>query len=346
MKKISYQNISDVISLLRFPLALFVVFIHVEGRYFNFENISTGTFLITHFISNIICKVAVPTFFFISGFLFFFKIKEFSTEVYLTKKKKRIKSLLIPYIIWNTIAFLVFMLAKFVGVNSFVTNFSLGDDIISNIVKIYGYTVSWKGVSIIHVPFTFRTPIDGPLWFIRDLMILSVLSPLIYWLIRSFGFYLLIVLFGILLLFGHPSYTALFYFSLGCYFSITNRDPLEFYIKYKWIIWICIFLLVFPAFVKGSVYKNILLVPMVFSILGCSQFLSNSMTISLKNLSYYSFCIYVTHAIFSLPISAKLFSLLNVSPLIYYFGVGISSIAISIMIYYILCPFTKWLRIV
>ena len=227
MGKIRAQNCSDVISLLRFPLAVFVVFIHVEGRYFHFGSISTGSYLITHFISNIICKVAVPTFFFISGFLFFLNIEVFSREIYRKKLRKRIKSLLIPYIIWNTIAFVIYMLAQYYGFNSFFTKFTLTDNIISNIVKIYGYTSNWSGTSIISIPFTFRTPIDGPLWFVRDLIILSILTPYIYKIIHCIGIYALIIFFVVLLLFGHPSLTAVFYFSLGCYFSITKRNPLN-----------------------------------------------------------------------------------------------------------------------
>lgn len=52
------------------------------------------------FISRILASVAVPLFFFISGYLFFFRTT-FSVDVYKKKLKSRIKTLLIPYLFWN-----------------------------------------------------------------------------------------------------------------------------------------------------------------------------------------------------------------------------------------------------
>ena len=92
---------SKVISFLRFPLIVGVVFIHaqffvvpIDGNLIDIEN-----FTISHeamrILSPGICDLCVPLFFAISGFLFF-RNSIFNSNVYLYKIKNRIKTLVIP----------------------------------------------------------------------------------------------------------------------------------------------------------------------------------------------------------------------------------------------------------
>ena len=67
---------SQTISLVRFPLAFAVVFIHCQGEVMRVTNWSEATVMDAYYtfkliISSGIAQVAVPMFFFISGFLFF-----------------------------------------------------------------------------------------------------------------------------------------------------------------------------------------------------------------------------------------------------------------------------------
>lgn len=73
-------------------------------------------------------------------------------------------------------------------------------------------------------------PIDGPLWFIRDLFVVSVIfTPFIYYGLRYLKIFLLILLFVCLCMswsipfagFGTP---CLFWFSFGAYFSLNNKN--------------------------------------------------------------------------------------------------------------------------
>ena len=59
---------------------------------------------ILYFIQEAICRSAVPVFFIISGYLFFQNITEFKKEAYSSKVKSRIRTLFIPYLLWNLIA--------------------------------------------------------------------------------------------------------------------------------------------------------------------------------------------------------------------------------------------------
>ena len=66
----------QVIDFIKVPLALMVLFIHVDlirnidSDIFNIDNYPIA-YNMSYFVSNLISSVSVPTFFFISGFLFF-----------------------------------------------------------------------------------------------------------------------------------------------------------------------------------------------------------------------------------------------------------------------------------
>lgn len=62
---------------------------------------------IEYFISEIIACVAVPLFFLISGFLFFYRLRGFNHAVYLSKLRKRFWSLFVPYLFWSFFAVFV-----------------------------------------------------------------------------------------------------------------------------------------------------------------------------------------------------------------------------------------------
>lgn len=104
-----------------------------------------------------ITEVCVPLFFLISGYLFFQNKKCFNTEFFIDKIRKRIRSLLIPYLIANIVTLLIALLPIYLHLPSFVKHVDL-----CNILRV----------------LTIQ-PIDAPLWFIRDLICLVFLSPIV-----------------------------------------------------------------------------------------------------------------------------------------------------------------------
>ena len=50
-------------------------------------------------------------------------------------------------------------------------------------------------------------PVNGALWFIRDLMVMLAFSPLVYWCLRYFRWYILVV-FGCIWLVGGDTIVA------------------------------------------------------------------------------------------------------------------------------------------
>lgn len=104
--KLDEELQSKVLDWLRFPMIVLVVYIHYWGESIPESSVIGSTIYnsIRIFMCHVISRAAVPTFFLISGYYFFYKIKDFTFDTYKDKLKKRIKTILIPYLLWNSIA--------------------------------------------------------------------------------------------------------------------------------------------------------------------------------------------------------------------------------------------------
>lgn len=114
---------SATIDLLRFPLAIMVIFIHMNPEVSNLFDVDFclisghGIYNVTGvLLSHVLTHIAVPTFYLISGFLFFINFQKWSWEGYKKKLSSRIKTLLVPYLLWNAIPFLLAVLAMLAAV--------------------------------------------------------------------------------------------------------------------------------------------------------------------------------------------------------------------------------------
>ncbi len=150
---------SFLIDWMRFPLAVLVVFIHVPR--------SQGYF-IQWLCSDVICSMAVPLFFVISGYLYFINITDLNSpkEWYVRKSISRIKSILIPYVFWALLPILIFALKKVVGM----------------IIHQHGHEMLFDGLSrmnFYHILWEAGNggPEDMSLWFLRNLLIVSLFTP-------------------------------------------------------------------------------------------------------------------------------------------------------------------------
>lgn len=103
---------------------------------------------------------AMSWFFFISGYLFF---RNFQISKYKEKIQKRCKTLLVPYLIWNTFSVILQLLK---GKDMF------GAGLLSFVKTNYIYEFG-GGCA------------NGPLWYIFRLLEFAVLAPVFYYLIRD-----------------------------------------------------------------------------------------------------------------------------------------------------------------
>ena len=231
----SDELLSKTIDYLRFPLIVGVVFIHnrmgsftIQGEEINYGEQWPWISYVIYFFSNVLTRVSVPLFFFISGFLFFYKV-DFNKDVYKRKIRKRCKTLLVPYLIWNFIGFLILLVQmhpRFASFFPLLQNYRI--DITEFLSYFYGKDLPMDP------PGDSAAPIDYPLWFVRDLLLLVLASPLIYWGIKKFKLIFIICL-GFIWLFGLVDYVGLpyesnksiFFFPLGAYFSINGLNFVE-----------------------------------------------------------------------------------------------------------------------
>jgi fucose 4-O-acetylase-like acetyltransferase len=191
---------------------VFVVFVHNDITQVTLVN-NTQIYELPIYIekiytllSGIIAYLANPMFFIISGFLLYSKETKF-----LTVLKKKSRSILLPYLIWNTLTILFFLFAQ---------SFSFSKIYFTRpeyIIRQFGF-IDWIKAYIgkfdgMHEPISYQ------FWFLRDLFIFNILFLCIKKLIDKFPFGMLILMFtlrfapvNILINTG-----ALFYFSLGYY---------------------------------------------------------------------------------------------------------------------------------
>lgn len=227
---------SRTIEWLRFAMAATVVLQHT---WFLEPLSACRESLIPTIFSQGLCRVAVPVIFFISGYLFFTGLSDWNWGKWTGKIKKRVRTLLVPYLLWNLIAFgaqaariIIKKLPTTIGelysqrggLLMFWNDGRFGQDAVSNIL---GYSIQ------------VGTPIDNPLWFIRDLMVLCLISPAIYFLLKKAG-KLVLPLVGVLMTlsiwlpFEGCSAAAFFFFSAGGLLQIKGKDIVETFAKFKY----------------------------------------------------------------------------------------------------------------
>lgn len=144
-------------------MTVMVVFIHTYN--FSVYSVSAqkawGINNFVYYLQTIvdaICVIAVPGFFMISGYLFF---RALTRQNLFDKIKRRLKSLLIPYIIWNILYFLFYFCVSNLPILSRYMNeehYSIFN--LSTLVSVFSLY-----------------PADSPLWFVNRLILLLLLSP-------------------------------------------------------------------------------------------------------------------------------------------------------------------------
>ena len=155
------------------------------------------------------------------------------------KIKNRIRSLLIPYIVWNTIFICVLFFLQ-----RLLPSGSLNTKLISD-YRWIDFLMSYISMDYVVSGISFRPfmigPIDLPLWYLRDLIILSILTPVIYVILRKIG-YILPVLLSVLWItnlcpFAGPiDMLGLVFFCWGAYFGIFKINFMVKFARYNKIL--------------------------------------------------------------------------------------------------------------
>ncbi len=218
------KQISSRLDIVRFPLIVAVVFIHhgdAQARAVEAAHGDPRVGLAAHFavslIGNGMARAAVPLFFLMSAYLFFY-CDSLSAGEYARKLKSRVRTLLVPFLFWNLAVLLAIAIAQ--SIPAIRGWFPAAYPII-RYFKPYDYFNAVMGITGSPAAFQF--------WFIRDLMVLVVLSPAIGYLVRSKLCLLFVA--GVFALwcmdqwpFAWPSVEATLFFSLGTYLALKDSD--------------------------------------------------------------------------------------------------------------------------
>lgn len=348
------------ISNIQFVLSVLIVLIHSSCLFINLPGKEMEMIYGVNFASFIqlffeegICRVAVPLFMVISGYLFY-KTFDGSLKSYANKLKRRLFSLIIPYLFWSAFTFFLFYISqRFLGFGGFFT------------------TRNGQGIDLAYL---FNNIIldsfDSPLWFCRYLIVFAVLSIIVYLPLKKLPITITCILlflcitdgsiFGINIYFGLRAEPIFFYF-FGAIIAL-HKDffkKIDSRINSKIIVYFAIVYLVLttwrsyffcfqnPAYLLDWDYNPILTYTGKASILLGSfvfwyVFKSITKKGSLWRFSQYSFLIYVAHHPILGVMKKVIFSAISyneVNSVIVYFLSAIMTIVLIILIGYLVKRF-------
>ncbi len=301
MKNRSEISQFDIIRQLRFPMIVLVTYAHSYGGVAEGYNLLSSDWNTYEFlkllISQTIVKVAVPVFFMMSGYLFFSNVREWNLDVYIAKMLRRAKTLLFPYMIWN-----LMMVLK---------------------LRTFSWSFFWE-------------PANMPLWFLRDLIIVSLLTPFIYIGINRLGIWLFVALFplyitGVWAIQPDLNPYGICFFSLGAFMSIRKLDLVTTCLRYERISYFlsAILATAMLMFHDTSIFMWLML---AFRITGAVAVFCLASHFTKKGSSQVfdsTYFIYLAHYVFFLFFIDEAFFAL--------FGASESSLCL----HYILCPLIK-----
>lgn len=345
---------SQSLDLLRFPLAVVVAAIHViatrsyqwHGRTVRFSDME-GSRMFYDFFDAFLRGQSVPIYFFISGYVFFLGIT-LTMNTYGHKLRNRSKSLLIPYVSWNILAVLVASIAfipelrpLFPALRNIKVSLSVPSILETFWNSWYGIFSTGQEMS----PGSEIYPQDYPLWFVRDLMIIVVSAPLIYFCLKNTRWYTIAAL-GVAWFalspykLGHFSQvlTGFFFFTWGAHMSYRGRDMIKEFKRYFIPCTACylvvgMLLWLYPH-LNHTLYVYLkslnVLVGMVMAYGLAAKLIESRRVKTSKFLSAASFFVYAGHGIFVAYINILLFELLH--PLNFLSVAGIYLLTLTITV--------------
>ena len=230
------ETSSRAINRLRFPLIVMVLVVHIHSGHLPYaltiRTLSEGSMgqqLFTVIMTAVeqIGFMTVPCFFLIAGFFFIRDMKEWDWSRYGRLLIKRIRTLLLPYVLFNLVSMSVLLTGESDSIPW------RNHDMLPLLGWFWDSTTYCVGMkNAFGFDMQLFYPEDIPLWFIRDLMVMAVVSPIIYFLLKRIprvALVMLILLYvsGLGVGWKGVSSSALLFFTLGMYFSMNGVDMTE-----------------------------------------------------------------------------------------------------------------------
>ena len=219
MSKDISTRFSRKVTIVSFVLSVFVLYIHAKNLAYYDLGDAHGTliYVLNQIMSETFGRVAVPFFFLQSGYwMFRYDIFETKSDVLKRKLKKKVVSLGVPYLLWNTFGLIFFLIVtRLPGMP-----FHINDG------QVVGIT--WENIfeGIFLHKFYF------PFWFMQDLIVLTVFSPILVKILRNkFTTYVVISILFIMFTMGINTPVCQTYsiwlFTIGGALSVYHREYWE-----------------------------------------------------------------------------------------------------------------------
>lgn len=362
---------SNTIKYLRFPMTIGIILAHgnlarlgimVHGVKYG-TNLPDWLIYTISLFSEVLASICVPTFFVISGYLFFYR-SDFDGHIYIQKLKKRFRTLMIPYLLWNLIALLAVLVKMLPIFSSFFQNIN-DIEIRFSLIRLFNtffYGDGTNGILVypyLAAPSVSPLPINGPMWYVRDLMVIILLTPLVYWLVKKLKIWYVIGLGLYLYVIGNRflpegSYLSivldyLFFFSIGAYLSINKQNMVTQMRKLKYVTILFIPAAIFNVLSITTPYNRYIFFP--FIVIGIITFIVVVSYLLEKNkihvnetLANCSFFIFAFHSLILMEIGKILFIGLHLNDtpltiLFLYIAIPTISVCIGLIVYLFLKRF-------
>jgi surface polysaccharide O-acyltransferase-like enzyme len=231
-----------------------VISIHAYNlSVYGLENAGSFVTYFEKYFNKLAGGICVPFFFVIAGFLFF---RNFDMSLLRNKYKSRCKSVLIPYLVWNTLYFLLFeILLQQPLLKKFINYERVTEGSFAGYIKYL-----WDGY------YTF--------WFLRVLMALVLIAPILQIVLKSGKYHIpeiLLIILVVLQCFNIISGVGILniYYFLGAYIGINHRDLLDYSsgrLQAASLVTAIVCLLLVPYFAGNSLYNLIFIVSCWYAI--------------------------------------------------------------------------------
>lgn len=197
-----------------FGFSLFVVWAHSYNAelYLGKTAEMAAVYRMEHMLGDGIGQIAVPGFFMISAYLFY---RNFSWDKLMDKWNSRIKSVLVPFIVWNFLYYLGYVIGS---------RLPWMTDVVG------------KGV----IPFNLYAAVDAVIhytynyvfWYLYQLILLILLAPVLYGLLKhkSVGICFQILVWVLMVMGGklpQLNLDALAYYSFAAFLALHGRELVE-----------------------------------------------------------------------------------------------------------------------
>ena len=266
------------ITMLSFVLSVLVITIHAENL--GVYSIENGVLFWIEKYEKTFASIAVPTFFALSAYLFF---QNYLPNKLLSKWKSRFFSVFIPYLIWNGLAYLFYQ-----GINylPFVRgNLNQGIEPFSILTFLKEIALGGHNVT----------------WFLQNLMVYMVITPLLYWVLKNrIGSLVTFIVAFIIAILTNNSWTINYVFYLfGAIIGLQWKEIVKF--KYsKWLISVSAVYLFSTVFLLtvNNINTHTVLIPLKITQITAIWILADCFAVS-RDLKWWvtiSFFIYCSHS--------------------------------------------------